>query len=197
MEVMEAIKTRRSCRAYLDKPVEREKIEAIVEAGRAAPSGSNSHTTHYIVITNQEILSHLSDLVRSEFARMAIRPDMYIGLKNSIYRSKQGSYIFHYNAPVLIITANKRNYGNNMADCVGALENMMLLANELDLGSCYINQLHWLTDNPEVRTYLLMLGLGEDEVVCASAIFGYAKTPDELPPRNERVITGDPVTWIE
>ena len=49
---------------------------------------------------------------------------------------------FHYGAPVYIVTANKMGYGNAMADSACALENMMIAANALDLGSCWINQFH-------------------------------------------------------
>ena len=40
---------------------------------------------------------------------------------------------------------------------------MMLEANELDLGSCYINQLKWLNEDQEILSYLQSLGMKEDE----------------------------------
>ena len=83
-----------------------------------------------------------------------------------------------------------------MADCVCAIENMMLTANELNLGSCYINQRHWLGENPDVREYLIKLGLGSDETICASMVIGFPDTKDGLPIRTERNITGNIVTYI-
>lgn len=62
-------------------------------------------------------------------------------------KKRNVNYVFHYNPAVLIITANKKDYGNNMVDCACALENMMLMANALDLGSVWINQLRWLNEN--------------------------------------------------
>ena len=47
-------------------------------------------------------------------------------------QSKKGCYVFYYRAPVLIIVANQKNYGNNIADCAVAVENMMIAANALD-----------------------------------------------------------------
>ena len=44
-------------------------------------------------------------------------------------------YVFCYNAPLLIVVANRADYGNNLADCACAIENMMLAANALDPGS--------------------------------------------------------------
>lgn len=197
MDTLEAIKTRRSTRKYLDKPVEKEKIEKVVEAGRYAPSGANNQSTHFIVINNKEVLKDLADIAREEFAKMEVTPDTYVSLKNAINASKNGSYIFHYNAPTLIITANKKNYGNNMADSVGAIENMLIAANELDLGSCWINQLHWLTENERILEYLKKLGLNDDELVCASMVIGYPDTKDRLPLRKVTERKGNEVTYID
>ena len=70
MDALEAIFTRRSTRRMKPELPPRELIEKVVEAGRAAPSGSNSQTTHFIVITKPEILMELATLVQSEFANM-------------------------------------------------------------------------------------------------------------------------------
>ncbi len=194
MNAMETIFTRRSTRKMkLDLPP-REWIEQIVEAGRAAPSGGNSQTTHLIVITDRAILDRLAAIVQAAFAEMEADADTYASLRHSINAAKKGGYVFHYNAPVLIVTANRIGYGNAMADSACALENMMLAANALGLGSCWINQLHWLTDHPVVRAYLETLGLQKNETVTGGLILGY---PDGELNRTPLPRTGNPVTWIE
>ena len=195
MEVLEGILTRRSTRKMKPEIPDRHRIEQVLEAGRAAPSGSNSQTTRFIVITEPSVRNELRRLVQQEFAAMEITEDTYISLKNSIRASKTGNYVFDYNAPVLIVTANKRGYGNALADSACALENMMIAANALDLGSCWINQLRWLTDQPNVRDYLLGLGMQEDEFVTGGLILGYGY--DGAPARGTREPKGNPVVWIE
>ncbi len=195
MDAMEAIMTRRSTRRMKPDLPPRELIERVIEAGRAAPSGSNSQTTHFIVITKPSTLKDLAELVQSEFAKMEIAPDTYVSLRNSINASRTGNYVFHYNAPVLIVTANKKDYGNAMADSACALENMMIAANALNLGTCWINQLHWLTDHRAVQAYMQNLGLKDDETITGGLILGYGF--DGLPVRTELKRTGNPVTWIE
>jgi hypothetical protein len=54
MGVMEAIKTRKSVRAYLDRPVEDEKLDSVLEAGRLAPSASNRQEWRFVVVREQE-----------------------------------------------------------------------------------------------------------------------------------------------
>lgn len=195
MNAMEAILTRRSTRKMEPVLPPRELIEQVIRAGRTAPSGHNSQTTHLIVITDPAVLAELADLVRTVFAGMEAEEGTYASLKNSITRAKTGNYVFHYGAPVLIVTANRIGYGNAMADSACVLENMMIAANELDLGSCWINQLHWLTDEPIIRAYLKKLGLAENETVTGGLILGYAA--DRRLNRTPQTITGNPVTWVE
>ena len=70
MEKLSFFQSRRSTRSYLAKPVEREKIEAILEAGRCAPSGGNNQSTHFLVITSQEVQDRLAALAQKLFAAM-------------------------------------------------------------------------------------------------------------------------------
>lgn len=170
-------------------------IEKVIEAGRAAPSGSNSQSTRLLVITRKDVLERLAALVQDAFAGMEDSEDLYVSLRHSISAAKKGGYVFHYGAPVLIVTANRKGYGNAMADSACALENMMIAANALDLGSCWINQLHWLDEDPSVRAFLETLGLAKDETVTGGLILGFAE--GGAPSRTQLPRTGNPVTWIE
>ena len=194
MDALKAILTRRSTRRMKAELPPRELIERVVEAGRAAPSGANSRSTRFLVITKPSVLAELADLVRTAFAGMEAGPDAYMSLRGAINASKKGSYVFHYGAPVLIVTANKKGNGNALAYSACTLENMMIAANALNLGSCWINQLHWLTEHETVRPYLEGLGLAEDETVTGGLILGYGV--DGLPARAEAERTGNPVVWI-
>ena len=177
--------------------VPKDVLSQIVEAGRFAPSGGNCQTTHFIVVKNTEVLAKLKELVQQEFSKMEVTPGMYKSIVNSINAAKRGNYAFHYDAPVLIITANQKEYGNNIADCSCALENMMLMANALDIGSCWINQLKWLNENPVVLEYMNQLGMQENERVYGALAVGYPDTENGLPVRTALPRTGNVVTVIE
>ena len=196
MNTLEAIKTRRSTRKFKAQPVELEKLQTIVDAGRFGPTGGNAQSNHFFVISDAVVIAKLKELVQTAFAKMELRDDLYKSLKNSIMLSQKGNYSFSYNAPVLIVVANKKDYGNNMADVACAVENMMLAANELDLGSCYINQLKWLNEDPTLLEYLRGFGLREDERVYASVALGYADTKSGLPNRTESPRTGNLVEYL-
>lgn len=195
MEALEAIITRRSIRRFSREMPDRSLVERVIEAGRHAPSGGNSQTTHLIVISAPTVLSELAGLVQAEFAQMEEGPDTYVSLRNSIRASKRGTYVFHYQAPVLVVAANRRGYGNALADTACVLENMMVAANALDLGSCWINQLHWLDDNPRIRAFLERFGLTADETITGGLALGLAA--EGLPARTPLPRGGNPVTWVE
>ncbi len=195
-DMLDFIKSRRSTRRFKSDKLPQEMIAQVVEAGRYAPSGGNSQTTHFIVIDNKEVLDKLASLAKEEFAKMEVTENTYKSLVHSINASKNGDYVFHYNCPTLIVTANKKDYGNNIADCACALENMMLMANAIDLGSVWINQLRWLGENPVLLDAMRELGLEEDERVYGALAIGYADSEDGLPIRKPLDRTGNIVTYI-
>lgn len=197
MDVFSCIATRHSTRKFKEEPVPQEVLDKVIEAGRQAPSGKHKNQSRFIVIRKKEVLQELIALVQQEFAKMEVTPENDDNFGGAIRAAKKGGYVFMYNAPVLIVVANKRDYGNKYADASCAMQNMMLAANALDLGSCWINQLRWLQDNPVLRAYLQKLGMAEDEEVCASLSIGYPDTPDGLPGRRVMLVTGNPVVYID
>lgn len=196
MNVYESILTRRSTRNYQQKPVSQKLLTKIINAGRYAPSGGNSQSNHFMVVANKTIKDELIKMTEKALSEMEYDEHTYKSLKKSIILSKKGGYSFCYNAPVLIIVANKKNYSNNQADCAVAIENMMLEANELDLGSCYINQLKWLNEDKDIVAYLHKLGMKQEERVYGALIVGYPDTPEGKPLRQALARTGNEVTWL-
>ena len=75
-----------------------------------------------------------------------------------------------------------------MADCALALGNIFLAAQSLGLGSCYINQLHWLRYDPDIRAYLLEMGIPKEHTICSSAAIGYIREASPAPARKQGTI---------
>ncbi len=191
--VLQTIRARRSVRRYTDDPVPQEMLDAIVEAGRWAPSGGNNQSARFLVIKSPEVLKELKALAREEFRRMDITPDTYASIKSSILQSKRGGYDFTYGGAVLILVANRRGYGNAMADSAAAIENMLLAAASLGVGACWINQIRWLADHPAVVDKLASLGIPPEEMVCGGVSLGMpAGEPPRAPERK-----GNPVIVID
>lgn len=58
MDTLDAIRKRRSVRAYTGEPIPREDLETIIDAGRLAPTGHNTQPWEFIVITDPEMIAH-------------------------------------------------------------------------------------------------------------------------------------------
>ena len=93
MDTLKCIKTRRSYRKFLDKPVEEEKIKEIITAGNYAPTGKNQQLTHFIVITNNKVRKELVEKVNEVLINMNENQEGYESLISPINLAKQGKYI--------------------------------------------------------------------------------------------------------
>ena len=91
--------------------------------------------------------------------------------------------------------ANQREYTHNnyLVDSACVIENMMIAAQSLGIGTCYINNLKWLNEDGVMLEYLRSLGLGEKEIPCGSLSMGYSAMKKELPPLRR---TGNLITRI-
>jgi nitroreductase len=129
----------------------------------------------------------LNELVREGFGRY-VPDDDYPGKQGIKEYAKRDDFNFFHYAPTLIIASNVPNYENAMADCSLALENVFLSAQSLGLGSCYINQLHWLRDDSGVREYLSEFGIPREHTICSSAAIGFVGKESVAPTRKDGTI---------
>jgi len=114
--VLEAIKNRRTIVRFETTPIEEKKIQAILEAGRWAPSWLNKQPWRFIVVTDPTIKESLSELV----------PTVYkLGVRE---------------APVCIVVSVNPNEDpfHFIEDGAAATQNIALAAQSLGLGSCWI-----------------------------------------------------------
>ncbi len=191
-KVTEIIRARRSTRSYRPEPLPHEVLERVVEAGRYAPSGNNHQSTHFIVLTSPTRMAKLREVVTAALAAIPEREDTPASMLSLIKRAREGTVDVNYGAPALVLTANKKDYVNAMADCACALENMMLAACEAGIGSCWINQYKHLGAAPPLAAFMKEVGLAEDEAIYGALALGYAEHLETEPlPRK-----GNPVTYV-
>ncbi|MDR2649658.1 MAG: nitroreductase family protein [Clostridiales bacterium] len=186
-EVLTCIRERRSARRYTNEQISPEQLDALLDAAIWAPSGGNNQSWLFTVIQKKDILLKLNEIVIEAFQHW-IPDDDYPGKLGMKEHSRRDGYNFYYNAPTLIIASNRPNYENAMADCSLALENIFLAARSLGLGSCYINQLHWLRGDPVVREYLFEFGIPKEHTICSSAAIGFAAAESTAPARKDGAI---------
>lgn len=188
--VLNNMLTRRSIRAYREEQIKDEELECLLACALYAPTGGNLQNSRFLVIRDPERMERLNRAIRKELSsREIIEGEM---MAKGIRRARTEGYHFISHAPTLITAAAPKNHSNSMANCIAGLENIMLAAHALHLGSCFSNQPHWLTDVPEIRQIFEEVGLREDEDIFGSVSVGYAAAePKEAAARKEGRVGGD------
>ena len=196
-ELIQLIKQRRSIRRFQDKPIEREVIEEIIQAGRYAPSDLNRQPWRFIIITNREYIQKLSKMVREEIKKLLRRKigipkelkekDNRLLLAAAAY-SKDDHIFFDAPALILVLTDDKIFSTESTACCA---QNMMLAAYSMGIGSCWIGLANVLNLNKKI---LQDIGIPKGYHISAAIILGYpAEEKTRLPIRK----IGDVIKWID
>lgn len=147
MEFTEVIENRYSCKKYSDKKVEDLKLEAILEAGRAAPTAKNLQEQHIYVIQSEEVLAKVD----------RVTPCRY-GAPTVIVVAFDKNNVFTY-------PGEKRDSGIEDASIVAT--HMILAAANEGIDTCWINFF-----DPEKLA--AELGLPENEEILMIMDLGYA-----------------------
>ena len=154
--VLSNMMARRSIRKYLNKPVEHEKLEAIVKCGINAPSGMNRQPWIVRVVEDQKLIA-----------------DVNQAAERSLF----------YDAPALICVCTPANGGGELdAGLLG--ENMMLAAQSMGLGTCCLGgPVRFLVSNEKCKFFLDRLDIPADYKLNYILSIGY---PDEQPDAKPR-----------
>lgn len=146
-EMLELIRSRRSVREYDTRPVEEEKVRAVLEAGLLSPSAHDSRPWHFAVVSTAEgkekLLSGLAAPFRRDMEAAGLSPE------TAAQRLERSQRIFRA-APVLILAFAPVRLPANPLDRTGGLEEvleiqsgalacgqMLLAAHSLGLGMCW------------------------------------------------------------
>jgi nitroreductase len=178
-EVLNIIKSRRSVRAYKSDLLGKAELDAIVEAGIYAPSGHNQQPWHFTVIQDREVIGSINRKCKAVMAGTGVEWIKKIGTNPAVDIT--------HNAPVLIIISCRKDSVSGKADCVAAMQNMLLQAESMSIGSCWMGFVGFIFgDAEEMR----LLGVPEGYEAQQASVFGYKVDAEkkEGPPRNRDVV---------
>lgn len=163
-----AIKFRRSIRHYANRPVEREKLENIVQAGRYTATGVNRQACRFVVV--QDDLSALREMIWNGVDGLVEHPgalpkEMLAALENIAGMRADGTDYLFRNAPVVMYVA-----AESAVDAALAAQNMEMAAIAQGLGVLYNGYLARATDmNHAAREWLDL----QDKPVAVCMLAGY------------------------
>ena len=156
ISLIDVILSRRSIRRYEEKKVPEEVLEKILEAGRQAPSAGNRQLWHFIVLTSDEIKEKLSHGRWNTFIKDSAFTIVGCGYTGDLYSRKWSTI-----------------------DTIIALQNMVIAAWALGIGSC------WIGDFKEEEVKKL-LNIPDDWKIIALVSFRY---PAEHPSSWKKPLT--------
>lgn len=169
-ETLKTLYSRRSIREFTNKQIPDEDLALILHAAAYAPSGRNQQLWNFTVLQNPKLLKELAANIKSE-----------------LNMPRDFQYNF-YGAPTLIIISCDRNCKTGNLDCAAALENILIAATSLNIGSCWINQLNHVCDAPKIKPLLDSLQIPKEHTVWGCAALGYSTKTPTAPPRKKGII---------
>jgi nitroreductase len=146
--MLDIIKQRRSIRKYMPEQIKEAELAVVLEAAAYAPSGHNCQPWHFTVIQNKELIDAISDMAKKVMITSPLEKAQRLG-------SSENYHLLH-NAPTVIIVSGDteaksplelphHTFGSYtpLADCAAAIENMLLAAESIGLGSCWIGLVNY------------------------------------------------------
>lgn len=167
----EAIKNmleRQSTRAFKPDPIPNDALELILEAGKHAPTGRNNQSPIIIAVTNKQMRDKISKM-NAEIMGTDIDP--------------------FYGAPTILIVLANKKFPTYIYDGSLVMQNLMLSATSLGIGSCWIHRAKEEFDSDEGKKILADLGIEGDYEGIGHVALGYADcAPSPKKPRKENYV---------
>lgn len=157
-----SILNRRSIRNYKKEQITNDELETVLTAGSVSPSGMNGQSAYAYVIQSEEYMQKLVEEIE-EVTGMGRNP--------------------FYDAPTVILMFADSSKLTPVEDTALSMENMMLAAYSLGLGSCWIYAVKSFFESDKGKKFKKILGVPDDFIIVGSLAVGYpsGKNPDAKP----------------
>ncbi len=152
MNTLETIKSRRSTKNFKSDPVPEEILEQIIEAGTWAPTGKNRQAPIIIAVTDKQTRDMLSRM-NAEVLGADIDP--------------------FYGAPVVLVVLSNKEVNTYVYDGSLVMGNLMLAAEALGVGSCWIHRAKEVFEREEGKALLKSLGIEGEYEGIGHCVIGY------------------------
>ncbi|ADY35408.1 nitroreductase [Phocaeicola salanitronis DSM 18170] len=164
-EFLELIQTRRSCRKYQPQQITDEELKAVLKAGTYAPTSRGLQAPYIVALQNEGLRKKLGEM-NARIMGVTFNP--------------------YYNAPTYVLVFAPADAHNPIQDGSCILENMMLAAHAIGLGSCWIHREREMFDTEEGKQLMKEWGLPEGLMGIGALALGYpAEEPAQAKPRKE------------
>ena len=139
-ETMQTILHRRAIRRFDERQIDEELLQQILQAGLYAPSAGGKQGVIFAVCQDREVNERLGKIKRAISNPHMATAKNYVSKEQPSIADDPGLVNAFYDAPTVITMFAPKNFLFSADDCAVAAENMMLAADSLGIGSCYIGQ---------------------------------------------------------
>jgi len=166
-KTLEIIKQRRSIRSFKDEQIKEEELQAVLEAGLYAPYAWDQGR-HFTVVQNKELLYRLN-LTAKEAAK-------HLDIEHLKELGNNDKFNCLYGAPTLIIVSGDAQAPIPLeADCAAATQNLLIAAESIGLGTCWIFFVMLAFNSPQCCELLKELKIPQGYKPYYAAVLGYKK----------------------
>lgn len=179
--ILDAIKNRRSIRKYKTAQIADAELKTLIESALNAPTARNEQKWHFTVIQNPALLDEMVKTIKANLLNS--------GIPFFVERASAPDYHTFYHAPTVVLISADESAPLAPLDCAAAAENLIIAAESLNIGSCFITSASSLFALPKGDEYRFKLAIPDGyKFVCAITL-GYkdGDTPT-APPRYQDVI---------
>lgn len=173
--IISNILNRRAIRKYTDQQVSQEQLDTIMKCAIYAPSALNKQSWEIRAVQNPAIIEEIN----KRFLAFAQGKEFQ---GSAAHYREQGFSISHH-APTFIVIASEKGSPYAKLDAGLALQNILLSAHGLGLGTCPLGTLVPILNRPENADILKLLNIPEDYEVTINIALGYPAENPEAPIR--------------
>lgn len=187
-EVMKTILHRRSIRRFAERQIGEEVMQQILRAGLYAPSAGGRQGVLFAVCQDKAVNERLGRIKRANSRPRMATADSYVSREQPSIADDPGLKNAFYDAPTVITLFAPKKFLFSAEDCALAAENMMLAADALGVGSCYIGQGWTSFADPYGQEILRQWNIRADYYAVMQLLLGYPREGDSHPapkPRHE------------
>ena len=167
-ETLQILKNRRSCKSYQARQITDAELDAVLEAGTYAPTANGRQSPIIVAVQKPETIARLSKLNASI---MGADIDPF------------------YGAPTVVVVLADKNWPTRVYDGSCVMENLMVAAESLGLGSRWIHRAKEEFESAEGKALLAKWGIEGDYEGIGHCVLGYwAEEKPAAPARKENYI---------
>ena len=185
-EIMKTIMHRRAIRRFDERQIEEDVLQEILQAGLYAPSAGGRQGVIFAVCQDREVNERLGKIKRANSHPRMASGSNYVSKEQPSIADDPNLTNAFYDAPTVITMFAPKDFLFSVDDCAAVAENMMLAADSMGVGSCYVGQGWTAFADPYGQEILNKWEIPVDRYAVMQLLLRYPREGDAHPAAKPR-----------